>query len=366
MSVGVERLHVYVPAHRLPLADLAAARSTQRDPHGVIEVAVAAPNEDAVTLAATAGARLLHGDGVDADAIGLLVLATSHPVCAAPVVHRLLGLDAQCRVVDVRHPGCAGATAISTAADWVRAGGMRQRRALVVAADVVRRPLGAADESAQGAGAAAILVSSEPRALLFADDGIAWTAASDDEALARAFLSLRKRERPEPEGSEVVTDRLARVAYGAPSPAAARAAHRRLVERDWHENERRWPQVEPVLDTALHGAIVEQVDPGLALLSHVGDAGSATLGLALATLIEAEGRLLSGRRIGCVGVGGGAAELWTALVSGRVATDAGVAASRRVPLTVAEYEAMARGDGVPAGFAGDFIRTGDGSYRRPS
>ncbi len=364
MSVGVERLHVYVPAHRLPLADLAAARTAAVAPHGVVEMAVAAPNEDAVTLAATAGARLLRPDGVVADDVGLLLVASAHPSPVAPIVHGLLGLGAHCRVLDVRHPGCAGAGALRTAADWIRAAPMRQRTALVVAADVVRRPLGAPDEAAQGAGAVAMLLNGEPHALLLADDAVGWTAASDDEALTQAFLILRKRERPEPEGVEVVTDRLARVAYGTPTPAAARAAHRRLVERDWHENERRWPTVAPDLATATQTAVVEQVDPTLGLAAHAGDTGAASLGLALASLLEAEGRLLSGRRVGCVAVGGGCAELWTALVAGRMATDAGVAATRRVPITVAQYEAMSRGDATPGGFAGEFIRDGDGAYRR--
>jgi 3-hydroxy-3-methylglutaryl CoA synthase len=161
-----------------------------------------------------------------------------------------------------------------------------------------------------------------------------------------------------------VTDRLARIAYGVSSPAAARAAHRLLVERDWHENERRWPAVSPDLATAVQRAVTEQVEPGLGLAGQAGDAGAASLGLALASIVEAEGRVLSGRRVGCVAVGGGSAELWTALVAGRMATDAGVASAPRVPLTVAQYEAMARGGTPPAGFAGEFVRSGDGAYRR--
>lgn len=364
MSVGVARLHVYVPAHRLSLAELATARATQIDPRGVVEVAVAAPTEDAVTLAATAGGRLLHGGGIDLDDVGLLVVATAHPAPVAAVAHGLLGLGARCRALDVRRPGCAGATALVVAADWIRAAPLRQRTALVLAADVVRRSPGAPDEATQGAGAVAMLLSAEPRALLFADDGVGWTAASDDEALTQAFLVLRKRERPEPEGAEVVTDRLARIVYGTSSPAAARAAHRHVVERDWHENEHRWARVQGDLATAAQTAVEEQVDPSLGLAAHAGDTGAASLGLAMASLLEAEGRVLSGRRIGCVAVGNGSAELWTGLVAGRMTTDAGVASSRRVPLTVAEYEAMLGGGSVPGGFAGDFVRAGDGTYRR--
>ncbi len=352
MSVGVERLHAYVPAHRLPLTHAASAR-------GTLEVALMVPGEDTVTMAATAAARLLHADGTDPADVDLLLVATTAPAPVSPVVHGLIGLGARCRLLDVRHPWCAGTAALSTAADWVRAGGMRARRALVIAADARvdgTQPL--------GAGAVAMLVGTEPRALVFADDAVAWTGASDDAALDGAFLALRKRERPEPEGTEVMTDRLARVVWAASSPDAARDAHRRVVERDWRENEQRWADVEPRLDEALAAATVEQVDPALMVACHAGDTGAASLGLALAALLEAEGRVLSGRRVGCFAAGGASAELFTALVSGRAGNDAGVASARRVAVTADEYAALCRRAGPPDGFAGDFVCGADGTHRR--
>ncbi|HEV7732490.1 MAG TPA: hydroxymethylglutaryl-CoA synthase [Candidatus Binatia bacterium] len=352
MSVGVERLHAYVPAHRLPLADPASAG-------GTIEVALAVPGENTITMAATAAARLLRADDTDPGDVGLLLVATNAAAPVSPVVHELTGLGARCRLLDVRHPWCAGTAALSTAADWVRAGGMRARRALVVAADVRvdgSRPM--------GAGAVAMLVGTEPRAVVFADDAVAWTGAADAAALEGAFLAWRSRERPEPEGTEALTDRLARVVYAASSPDAARDAHRRVIERDWRANERRWSDVEARLAEALAAATVEQVDPALAVACHAGDTGAASLGLALAALLEAEGRILSGRRVGCFAAGGGSAELFTALVSGRAGSEAGVASGPRVAVTPAEYDALCRRTAPPEGFAGDFVCGADGTHRR--
>src|SRR2546428_2917450 len=57
-----------------------------------------------------------------------------------------------------------------TAADWVRAGGGRPRRALVIAADIARYALGSRGEPTQGAGAVAMLVGPEPRALVLGEE----------------------------------------------------------------------------------------------------------------------------------------------------------------------------------------------------
>jgi len=80
MSVGIERLQVYVPQYALRLTDLAAARDIPPEKLtaglGVQEMAIAPPCEDVVTLAATAGARLLRAADVDPEEIGMLLVAT--------------------------------------------------------------------------------------------------------------------------------------------------------------------------------------------------------------------------------------------------------------------------------------------------
>src|SRR5581483_3170126 len=135
MSVGIERLAVYVPAYALKLEDLAAARGVApekyRDGLGLGEMALVPPCEDVVTLAATAGARLIGAAHLDPAQIGMLLVATETPVDhAKPVasfVHGLLGLSSHCRVWDLTHACYAGTAALMTAADWVRAGGHRVR-----------------------------------------------------------------------------------------------------------------------------------------------------------------------------------------------------------------------------------------------
>src|SRR5438128_7746445 len=102
-------------------------------------MAIAPPCEDVVTLAATAGARLLRAARVDPEEIGMLLVATEtgvdHSKPVSIFVHDLLGIGRRCRVYELKHACYAGTAALMSAADWVRAGGGRGRRALVIAAD---------------------------------------------------------------------------------------------------------------------------------------------------------------------------------------------------------------------------------------
>lgn len=399
MSIGIERAHVYVPPWVLPVRDLALARGVDADAVaaevGTVELAVAPPCEDVVTMAATAGARVLRAARVDPREIGLVVLGTGKGVDqqkpAAVFVHRLLGIGASCRVFDVKHAGYGGTAGLMVAADWIRAARGRARRALVLASDMPRAPLGTLGEYAQGAAATALLVGTEPRALLLGDESGRWARAVDDswrppgaqhtsgdtdvmreaclDAVGGAFADFRPLEHPEPVGDEVVTDRLAHLLLQLPFPALARAAHRRLVEADWRANERRWAQEQPRLDEALAAAFAEQVEPTLEVTRRVGAAGAAGLWLAFAALLESQGRRLGVRRLGLFAWGsGGAAEFFTGMVPATVGqvADAGVGAglAGRRPIDVATWEA-ARAAGAadtggepPEGFPGEFVFRG--------
>jgi len=185
MMVGIERLSVYVPQYALRATELAAARGIPPEPLteglGVREMAIAAPCEDVVTLAATAGGRLLRAADLDPSWIGLLIVATETGVDhAKPVgifVHELLGIGRRCRVYELKHACYAGTAALMTAADWVRASVGRRRKALVIASDIARYELRTPGEPTQGAGAVALLIERHPK--LFGVDLAHAGSASD-------------------------------------------------------------------------------------------------------------------------------------------------------------------------------------------
>jgi hydroxymethylglutaryl-CoA synthase len=402
VTAGIERLAVYVPAWVLPAEALARARGvapeeiTQR--LGVRELAVPPPCEDVVTMAASAGARLLAAGAVDPAEIGLLLVGTQSAVDEArPVasfVRELLGVGPRCRTLDLQQGGYSGAGALALAADWVRAGGYRRRRALVIAADVIRFARGSAAEPAQGAGAAAMLVESEPRALQLGLDSGVWAVPATDvpppggpaapvegaasvasylEAMARAFEAYRPLEWPALGPDEALADRMAALLFHTPFPAMALGAHRRLIEIDWRAAARRWTAVAPRLEEAAAASAAELVLPGVEAVARIGNAGSASLFICLASLLERGGRTLGGRRLGLFAYGAGACgEFFTGAVPsavGKVA-DAGIAAllAARTTIDVADYErataAPEAGGEPPSGFGGTFVLRGVHAGRR--
>src|SRR5213595_1131319 len=267
-----------------------------------------------------------------------------------------------------------------TAADWVRAGGGRARRALVIAADIARYAIGSPGEPTQGAGAVAMLVGREPRALVLSEQSGTYAGNVHDfwrpldrreaivdgkysvecylDALAGAFMAYRGLERPPLVPGETLSDRLVRLLYHTPFPKMAMKAHRRLLEVDGHAAGR------AVEDDRAAASYRTQAAPGLAAVARVGNTYTASLYLCLASLLETEGRALAGLRLGLFSYGSGCcAELFTGTVPADVAAvaDAGVgeALARRTLIDVPEYERLMRDDEVggepPPGFSGEFV-----------
>ena len=166
LDVGIDQLGVYLPRYALPLDRLAEARGVPVEKiHvglGAHAMAVVPPWEDAVTLGANAAARVFRQGEVRPDEIGLLVVATETAVDhAKPIgifLHDLLGLPPSCRTFEVKHACYGGTAGIMLAADWIRSGAARGRKALVVATDIARYDVGSSAEFTQGAGAAAVVV----------------------------------------------------------------------------------------------------------------------------------------------------------------------------------------------------------------
>ena len=172
-TVGIDQIGIYTPGYALPLAALAAARGVPVEKiHfglGAYEMSVAPPWEDSVTLAASAALRALGSAGTSADEIGLLLVGTETAVDhAKPIgsfLHELLGLSSRCRTVELKHACYGGTAGMMLAIEWLRSGAARGRKALVVATDIARYDLGSSAEFTQGAGAAALLLSEQPRLL---------------------------------------------------------------------------------------------------------------------------------------------------------------------------------------------------------
>jgi hydroxymethylglutaryl-CoA synthase len=164
--VGIHDLSMATGQHVLDLDELAAFNGTDPGKYhiglGLDQMSVLAPDEDVVTLAASAALPIVQAHGTDR--IRTLLVATESGVdeskAVAVWVHRLLGLPSGCRVVELKQ-ACYSATAGLQAALGIVARNPGEQ-VLLVAADVARYDLDSAAEPTQGAGAVAMLVGADP------------------------------------------------------------------------------------------------------------------------------------------------------------------------------------------------------------
>ncbi len=363
-KIGIDAIAIAVPRTFLEGAELATARGVPPSKYekglGVRRLAIAGPEDDPVTLATNAARRLLRSADIDPRTIGMCVVGTEtavdHSKPIASYVHGMLGLPAACRVFETKH-ACYGATAaIMSAVEWIASGAARGRAALVIATDIARYEMGSPGEPTQGAGAVAVLVTEDPR-LLELEVGRSGTFARDVhdfwrplhrkdalvdghfsvqcylDALAGAFEGFTSLDR-----EDGTPDPLVRTCYHVPYGKMAQKAHRRRLAS------------EGVGDADADARFAREVEPSLAFSAEIGNVYTASLWLALASLLHGHAAELEGERIGLFSYGSGCGAEFFA---GRVARGAGafvrlldLAAplESRVRLTVEEYEALRRGE----------------------
>lgn len=311
MKVGIDALSVYTPRYYLELAELAVVRGVPPEKYltgiGQERMAVPAPGEDIVTMAANACLPLLEGQ--DLNGIDMLLLATESGIdqskAAAIYVHRLLGLAPHCQAFEFKQ-ACYGSTAALQMA-LLQVARHPECQVLVVATDIARYGLGTAGEPTQGAGAVAMRIRAEPRLLAIEPDFACctedamdfWRPNYRDEALVDGKLSMRVyvhileecwRRHQALTGLGYAD--FARFCYHQPFTRMAEKAHERLaglacghaVERPlW------WPQI---ADSLLYGRLM-------------GNSYTGSLYVALASLLETGAEALDGERLGLFSYGSG-------------------------------------------------------------
>lgn len=167
MSAGIDRISFYCPAYALDLRRLAEARSVDPAKYlvglGQERMAVAPPDEDIVTMAASAALPLIEAD--DPDDLDWILLATETGVdqskAAAMFVHGVLELPAHCSAVEFKQACYSGTAALQFACAWVEL--HPERSVLVIASDIARYELKNPGEPTQGAGAVAMRIRADPR-----------------------------------------------------------------------------------------------------------------------------------------------------------------------------------------------------------
>ncbi len=348
MSSGIERISFYTPRYCLDLKDLAEARGVDYQKYNVgigqEIMGVPPPDEDIVTMAAAAKPIL---DELGTDGIQLLIFATESSIdqskAAGLFVHGLLGLPAQCRVVEVKQ-ACYSATVALRMAAWSVAAAPATK-ALVLASDIARYEIGSPAEPTQGSGAVAMLVSANPAVLaLDAASGIHaedvmdfWRPNYREEAVVegktstRVYLhTLQHAWRHYAEQTGRTIDGFARCCYHSPFTSMAHKAHKTLLK------------AEGVGDEDRHFA--RQVDESLYYNRMTGNTYTASLYECFACLLDRSREPLDQQSIGFFSYGSGCmGEFFSGTVMPGYRDVLYTGAHRalletRTPLTVRQYE----------------------------
>ena len=179
MKIGIDKIGFATSQYVLKLQDLAETRGV--DPEklskGLLlkELSIAPLTEDIVTLAASAGNSILTEE--DKQEIDMVIVSTESGVdqskAAAVFVHGLLGIQPFARSFEIKE-ACYGATAALHYAK-LHVENSQKSKVLVLASDIAKYGVETPGEPTQGAGCVAMLISKDPRVMIFNNDNVAQT-----------------------------------------------------------------------------------------------------------------------------------------------------------------------------------------------
>ncbi|MHC5202383.1 hydroxymethylglutaryl-CoA synthase family protein [Myroides sp. LJL119] len=180
MKVGIDSLSYFIPNIHLPIQTLAVQRNI--DPLklikglGLKKMALLDTDQDVITMASNAAYNLLKDNNITntKDIAKLYVGTESSLDNSKPIASYVLGLLEQvfgqdsflhCDAVDHTFACIGGVDAMQNAIDFVKAN--PNQKAIVIATDNAKYDLESTGEYTQGAGAIALLITSNPRMISF-------------------------------------------------------------------------------------------------------------------------------------------------------------------------------------------------------
>lgn len=174
MEIGIDKIGFYTPNTYVDMVQLAEARNVDPAKYtigiGQEKMAVAPVTQDAVTLAANAALQIL--DEEDLEKIDLVIFGTESGIdnskAGAVYVHDLLGIQPHARAIEVKQACYAATAGIQMAKGHIALN--PESRVLVLGTDISRYGIGTAGEVTQGAGAVAMVISTNPRILVLENE----------------------------------------------------------------------------------------------------------------------------------------------------------------------------------------------------
>ena len=372
MAVGIEAINVFGGSACLDVEKLAAHRKLDKARFANLlmkEKSVVLPYEDPITFGVNAAKPLVDALRPDErDRIEMVVAATESGIdfskSMSTYFHRLLGLNRNCRLFELKNACYSGVAALQTAINFVLSGVSPGAKALVIATDVSRfMMLEGGDaltedwsfaEPSSGSGAVAMLVSEQPH-VFQVDVGASGyygfevmdtcrpapeqDAGDSDLSLLSyldcfegAFREYAKRV----EGTDFVGT-FGYLAMHTPFGGMVKGAHRDMMRKLARANPKE-----------IEADFARRVMPGLTFCQRVGNVMGATALLSLVSTIE-HGEFESPQRVGVFSYGSGCcSEFFSGVVTKegqqRVrAMRIGNQLDRRCRLSMDEYERLLRG-----------------------
>ena len=180
LSVGIDDLRFAFPSLYMKLSDLAIARDIEpaklTKGLGLLEMSVCDVDEDVITLSAKALLDLVKSNNLKPSEIGRIYVGTESSIDGSkPIASYLLGILSQYFIQQGEEPNalrnvdvvdmtfaCIGAVdAMHNSLAYLTI--EPSKKAIVIAADIANYDLASSGEYTQGAGAAAVLLSVDPK-----------------------------------------------------------------------------------------------------------------------------------------------------------------------------------------------------------
>lgn len=310
MNIGIDKIGFYTPQTYIDMVKLAEAREADPNKYtigiGQEQMAVSPVTQDAVTLAANAALKIL--DEEDLNNIDFVIFGTEsgidHSKSAAVYVHDLLGIQSNARSIEVKQ-ACYGATAgIQLAKGHIALN--PESRVLVLGSDISRYGLNTSGEVTQGAGAVAMVISANPRILSLGNQSAYltndimdfWRPVYSDTAYVDGKFSneqyvsffINTWDKFKSQTNLTISDFEA-LCFHLPYTKMGKKALREILDEGTEEDTERLKQHYQM--STLYNKVVGNIYTG-------------SLYLSLLSLLENDGTLKAGDRIGLFSYGSGA------------------------------------------------------------
>jgi len=179
MNFGIDAIAFDVAKIHLPINTLAKARNIEPEKLekglGLLKMTLPDVHQDTVVFGANALTKLILNSNVNLEDIARIYVGTESAIDSSkPIASFLVSLMEQkfgentlseCDVVDFTFACIGGVDAVQNCIDFVRLN--PTKKAIVVTTDIAKYDLNSTGEYTQGAGAVALLISSNPKIIAF-------------------------------------------------------------------------------------------------------------------------------------------------------------------------------------------------------